>query len=210
MPEALRPCRIFIVTVPTPVDDYKRPDLTPLLKASATVGAVLKPGDLVIYESTVYPGCTEEDCAPVLEQTSGLRYHTTNRPRDPTAHDPLPTTHFFLGYSPERINPGDPHHRLTTIKKVTSGSTPEVAAIVDALYRQIITAGTHRASSIRVAEAAKVIENTQRDLNIALMNELALIFGKLGIDTLEVLEAAGSKWNYRDYGAFRAALGLGR
>ncbi len=179
-PEALRPCRIFIVTVPTPVDDYKRPDLTPLLKASATVGAVLKPGDLVIYESTVYPGCTEEDCAPVLERMSGLRY------RDG----------FHLGYSPERINPGDPHHRLTTINKVTSGSTPEIAAIVDALYRQIITAGTHRASSIRVAEAAKVIENTQRDLNIALMNELALIFGKLGIDTLEVLEAAGSKWNF--------------
>ena len=179
-PEALRPCRIFIVTVPTPVDAYKRPDLTPLLKASATVGAVLKPGDLVIYESTVYPGCTEEDCAPVLEKASGLRYR----------HD------FHLGYSPERINPGDPHHRLTTIKKVTSGSSPAIAAIVDALYRQIITAGTHVASSIRVAEAAKVIENTQRDLNIALMNELALIFGKLGIDTLEVLEAAGSKWNF--------------
>jgi UDP-N-acetyl-D-galactosamine dehydrogenase len=179
-PAALKPCRIFIVTVPTPVDDYKRPDLTPLLKASATVGQVLKPGDLVIYESTVYPGCTEEDCAPVLEKVSGLRYR----------HD------FHLGYSPERINPGDPHHRLTTINKVTSGSSPAVAAIVDALYRQIITAGTHPASSIRVAEAAKVIENTQRDLNIALMNELALIFGKLGIDTLEVLEAAGSKWNF--------------
>ena len=188
-PEALRPCRIFIVTVPTPVDDYKRPDLTPLLKASATVGQVLKPGDLVIYESTVYPGCTEEDCAPVLEKWSGLKYFSSPSPQ------PTPNS-FHLGYSPERINPGDPHHRLTTIKKVTSGSSPEIAAIVDALYRQIITAGTHRASSIRVAEAAKVIENTQRDLNIALMNELALIFGKLGIDTLEVLEAAGSKWNF--------------
>ena len=188
-PEALRPCRIFIVTVPTPVDGYKRPDLTPLLKASATVGQVLKPGDLVIYESTVYPGCTEEDCAPVLEMASGLKYLSSPAPQ------PAPN-HFHLGYSPERINPGDPHHRLTTIKKVTSGSSPEIAVIVDALYRQIITAGTHRASSIRVAEAAKVIENSQRDLNIALMNELALIFGKLGIDTLEVLEAAGSKWNF--------------
>ncbi len=190
--EALRPCRIFIVTVPTPVDEYKRPDLTPLLKASATVGQVLKPGDLVIYESTVYPGCTEEDCAPVLAQYSGLAY----LPSPLAGEGPGERGVFHLGYSPERINPGDPHHRLTTIKKVTSGSSPEVAAIVDALYRQIITAGTHRASSIRVAEAAKVIENTQRDLNIALMNELALIFGKLGIDTLEVLEAAGSKWNF--------------
>ena len=209
--EALRPCRIYIVTVPTPVDAYKRPDLTPLLKASATVGQVLKPGDLVIYESTVYPGCTEDDCAPVLEQVSGLRYYTTTGPTapvpepdthrvrtayPPSNHYPLSTNHFFLGYSPERINPGDHDHRLTTIKKVTSGSTPEIATIVDALYRQIITAGTHPASSIRVAEAAKVIENTQRDLNIALMNELALIFGRLGIDTLEVLEAAGSKWNF--------------
>ncbi len=190
--EALRPCRIFIVTVPTPVDAYKRPDLTPLLKASATVGQVLKPGDLVIYESTVYPGCTEEDCAPVLEKWSGLAY----LPSPLVGEGPGERGVFHLGYSPERINPGDPHHRLTTIKKVTSGSSPEIAAIVDALYRQIITAGTHRASSIRVAEAAKVIENTQRDLNIALMNELALIFGKLGIDTLEVLEAAGSKWNF--------------
>jgi UDP-N-acetyl-D-galactosamine dehydrogenase len=212
-PEALRPCRIFIVTVPTPVDDYKRPDLTPLLKASATVGAVLKPGDLVIYESTVYPGCTEEDCAPVLEKVSGLKYLSSPPPqpspaRGEGAHLPSPLAGegpgkrghnpniFHLGYSPERINPGDHDHRLTTIKKVTSGSTPEVAAIVDTLYRQIITAGTHRASSIRVDEAAKVIENTQRDLNIALMNELALIFGKLGIDTLEVLEVAGSKWNF--------------
>jgi len=180
-PEALRACRIYIVTVPTPVDDAKRPDLTPLIKASETVGQALKPGDLVIFESTVYPGCTEEDCAPVLERHSGLTYAAGE---------------FHLGYSPERINPGDQEHRLTTIKKVTSGSSPEIAAIVDALYRQIITAGTHQASSIRVAEAAKVIENTQRDLNIALMNELAVLFDKLGIDTLEVLEAAGSKWNF--------------
>ncbi|MFB1495941.1 MULTISPECIES: Vi polysaccharide biosynthesis UDP-N-acetylglucosamine C-6 dehydrogenase TviB [unclassified Thiocapsa] len=194
--DALRPCRIFIVTVPTPVDEYKRPDLTPLIKASETVGKVLKPGDLVIYESTVYPGCTEEDCAPVLERCSGLKYFASAPPQGATHHSPLTTHHFFLGYSPERINPGDREHRLTTIKKVTSGSTPAIAAIVDALYREIITAGTHPASSIRVAEAAKVIENTQRDLNIALMNELALIFDKLGIDTLEVLEAAGSKWNF--------------
>ncbi|SDW03875.1 nucleotide sugar dehydrogenase [Thiocapsa roseopersicina] len=210
---ALCRCRIFIVTVPTPVDDYKRPDLTPLLKASETVGKVLKPGDLVIYESTVYPGCTEDDCAPVLERHSGLRYFGSPSPRPSPARgegahlpSPLagegpgerghPTNTFHLGYSPERINPGDRDHRLTTIKKVTSGSTPEIAAIVDALYNEIITADTHPASSIRVAEAAKVIENTQRDLNIALMNELALIFGKLGIDTLEVLEAAGSKWNF--------------
>jgi len=239
-PDALRACRIFIVTVPTPVDNYKRPDLTPLLKASATVGQVLKPGDLVIYESTVYPGCTEDDCVPVLARHSGLTYLTdavipagkpessakdgtsqsahpsstapTEPPPPSPSHAPAweqvptlqrpvpppstPTHGFYCGYSPERINPGDHDHRLTTIKKVTSGSTPEVAAIVDALYRQIITAGTHPASSIRVAEAAKVIENTQRDLNIALMNELALLFDKLGIDTLEVLEAAGSKWNF--------------
>jgi UDP-N-acetyl-D-galactosamine dehydrogenase len=227
--DALRPCRIFIVTVPTPVDEYKRPDLTPLIKASETVGQVLKPGDLVIYESTVYPGCTEQDCVPVLARASGLTYiHTDRRTaapetppnpdrrasaitvdrmsesviRQPTADaaddapTPLDQNGFYCGYSPERINPGDHEHRLTTIKKVTSGSTPEIAAIVDALYREIIVAGTHPASSIRVAEAAKVIENTQRDLNIALMNELALIFGKLGIDTLEVLEAAGSKWNF--------------
>ncbi len=215
---ALRPCRIFIVTVPTPVDEYKRPDLTPLLKASETVGKVLKAGDLVIYESTVYPGCTEEDCAPVLERHSGLRYEgsvtrgqgaggrghmqTAEQAAEPPSparadedRDQQPGV-FFLGYSPERINPGDREHRLTTIKKVTSGSSPEITAIVDALYREIITAGTHPASSIRVAEAAKVIENTQRDLNIALMNELALIFDKLGIDTLEVLQAAGSKWNF--------------
>ena len=217
-PEALRPCSIFIVTVPTPVDAYKRPDLTPLLQASATIGAVLKPGDLVVYESTVYPGCTEEDCAPVLEKASGLKYLSSPSPQ-------TSPNHFHLGYSPERINPGDPHHRLTTIKKVTSGSSPAIAAIVDALYRQIITAGSHVASSIRVAEAAKVIENTQRDFNIAPMNELALIFGKLapifgklalifgklGIDTLEVLEAAGSKWNFLP---FRPGLvgghGIGR
>ncbi|MFZ1537537.1 MAG: nucleotide sugar dehydrogenase [Chromatiaceae bacterium] len=195
--EALRACRIFIVTVPTPVDGYKRPDLTPLLKASATVGQVLKPGDLVIYESTVYPGCTEDDCAPVLAKHSGLKYAGSGG-GDQGAYSSTSSTPdtFFLGYSPERINPGDHDHRLTTIKKVTSGSSPEIAAIVDALYCEIITAGTHPASSIRVAEAAKVIENTQRDLNIALMNELALIFGRLGIDTLEVLEAAGSKWNF--------------
>ncbi|MBK1646552.1 nucleotide sugar dehydrogenase [Thiocapsa imhoffii] len=190
---ALTDCRIFIVTVPTPVDAFKRPDLTPLVKASETVGQVLKPGDLVIYESTVYPGCTEEDCAPVLERVSGLTYCASSSAQ---AESPETSHHFFLGYSPERINPGDQAHRLTTIQKVTSGSTPEIAAIVDALYREIITAGTHLASSIRVAEAAKVIENTQRDLNIALMNELALIFDRLGIDTLEVLEAAGSKWNF--------------
>ena len=173
-------CQIFIVTVPTPVDKANRPDLTPLVKASETVGRALKPGDIVIYESTVYPGATEEVCVPVLERVSGLRFNE----------------HFFCGYSPERINPGDKQHRLPTIKKVTSGSTPEVADEVDALYAQIITAGTHKASSIKVAEAAKVIENTQRDVNIALMNELSLIFHKLGIDTLEVLQAAGTKWNF--------------
>jgi UDP-N-acetyl-D-galactosamine dehydrogenase len=170
----------FIITVPTPIDAHKRPDLGPLLSASVTVGKYLKPGDIVIYESTVYPGCTEEDCVPVLVATSGLRFN----------HD------FFVGYSPERINPGDKLHRLPTIKKVTSGSTPETALVVDALYQQIVTAGTHRASSIKVAEAAKVIENTQRDLNIALVNELALIFNKMGIDTEAVLQAAGSKWNF--------------
>jgi len=176
----LKRCRVFIVTVPTPIDDYKRPDLTPLEKASETVGQVLKKGDVVVYESTVYPGCTEEICVPILERGSGLRFN-----RD-----------FYAGYSPERINPGDKEHRLTTIRKVTSGSTPKVAAFVDSLYRSIVKAGTHRASSIRVAEAAKVIENTQRDVNIALINELALIFGRLGIDTEEVLNAAGSKWNF--------------
>ncbi len=176
----LRACNCFIVTVPTPIDMYKRPDLGPLIKASETVGKVLKTGDIVIYESTVYPGCTEEDCVPVLEKFSGLKFN----------HD------FFCGYSPERINPGDKTHRLPNIQKVTSGSTPEVADLVDQIYRQIITAGTHKASSIKVAEAAKVIENTQRDVNIALINELALIFNKMGIDTLEVLQAAGSKWNF--------------
>ena len=176
----LRACNCFIVTVPTPIDEYKRPDLTPLIKASETVGKVLKKGDIVIYESTVYPGCTEEDCVPVLEKRSGLKFN----------HD------FYCGYSPERINPGDKEHRVTTIKKVTSGSTPEIADLVDALYNQIITAGTHKAESIKVAEAAKVIENTQRDLNIALINELAIIFNKMGIDTEAVLKAAGSKWNF--------------
>jgi len=176
----LAPCRAFIVTVPTPIDEYKRPDLTPLIRASEAVGRVLKRGAVVVFESTVYPGCTEEVCVPILERASGLRFN-----RD-----------FFVGYSPERINPGDKQHRLPTIRKVTSGSTPEVARFVDALYRSIVTAGTHPASSIRVAEAAKVIENTQRDVNIALINELALIFGRLGLDTQEVLEAAGSKWNF--------------
>ena len=177
---ALRKCRVFIVTVPTPIDNYKRPDLTPLVKASETLGKVLKKGDIVIYESTVYPGCTEEECVPVLERVSGLAFN-----RD-----------FFAGYSPERINPGDKQHRVTTIRKVTSGSTPEVAEFVDKLYGSIITAGTHKASSIKVAEAAKVIENTQRDVNIALINELALIFNRLGIDTEEVLLASGTKWNF--------------
>ena len=177
---ALKRCQVFIVTVPTPIDDYKRPDLTPLVKASESVGKVLKRGDVVVYESTVYPGCTEEICVPILERESGLKFN-----RD-----------FFAGYSPERINPGDKEHRLPTIKKVTSGSNPEVAEFVDKLYSSIITAGTHKASSIKVAEAAKVIENTQRDVNIALINELALIFNRLGIDTQEVLNAAGSKWNF--------------
>jgi len=178
--EDLRACNGYIVTVPTPLDEYKRPDLTPLLKASETVGKVLKQGDIVIYESTVYPGCTEEDCVPVLEKHSGLKFNQD----------------FFCGYSPERINPGDKEHRVTTIKKVTSGSTPEIADLIDALYNEIISAGTHQAPSIRVAEAAKVIENTQRDLNIALINELAIIFNKMGIDTEAVLKAAGSKWNF--------------
>ena len=178
--EDLRGCNCFIVTVPTPIDQHKRPDLTPLIKASETAGKVLKSGDIVIYESTVYPGCTEEDCVPVLEKFSGLKFNQD----------------FYCGYSPERINPGDKEHRVTTIKKVTSGSTPEIADLIDALYNQIITAGTHKASSIKVAEAAKVIENTQRDVNIALINELALIFNKMGIDTEAVLQAAGTKWNF--------------
>jgi len=178
--EQLKSCNIYIVTVPTPIDSHKRPDLTPLEKASETVGKVLSKGDIVIYESTVYPGATEEVCVPILERHSGLTFNKD----------------FYCGYSPERINPGDKEHRVTTIKKVTSGSTPEIADIVDNLYKSIITAGTYKASSIKVAEAAKVIENTQRDLNIALMNELAIIFERLGIDTLEVLKAAGTKWNF--------------
>jgi UDP-N-acetyl-D-galactosamine dehydrogenase len=177
---AMKRCQVYIVTVPTPIDEYKRPDLTPLVKASESVGKVLKKGDVVVYESTVYPGCTEEICVPILERESGLKFNKD----------------FFAGYSPERINPGDKEHRLPTIKKVTSGSNPEVADFVDKLYSSIITAGTHKASSIKVAEAAKVIENTQRDVNIALINELALIFNRLGIDTEEVLNAAGSKWNF--------------
>ncbi len=176
----LAECDVYIVTVPTPIDDARRPDLTPLIRASETLGKVLKRGDIVVYESTVYPGCTEEVCVPILERVSGLVFNED----------------FFAGYSPERINPGDKTHRVTGILKVTSGSTPEVADFVDALYRSIITAGTHRASSMKVAEAAKVIENTQRDLNIALVNDLAILFNKLGIDTLEVLEAAGTKWNF--------------
>ena len=173
-------CNVYIVTVPTPIDAARRPDLRPLVAASETLGTVLKPGDTVVYESTVYPGCTEEICVPILERVSGLRFNQD----------------FFAGYSPERINPGDKEHRVTNILKVTSGSTPEVADFVDALYGSIISAGTHKASSIKVAEAAKVIENTQRDVNIALVNELALIFNKMDIDTLEVLEAAGTKWNF--------------
>jgi UDP-N-acetyl-D-galactosamine dehydrogenase len=179
----LRDRNVYIVTVPTPIDSAKRPDLTPLMRASETIGAVLDRGDVVVYESTVYPGCTEEVCVPILERVSGLRFNED----------------FHVGYSPERINPGDKDHRVTGILKVTSGSTPAAAGFVDALYRKIITAGTHRASSIKVAEAAKVIENTQRDLNIALVNELALIFNKMGIDTLEVLEAAGTKWNFMPF-----------
>jgi UDP-N-acetyl-D-galactosamine dehydrogenase len=177
---ALNGVNYFIVTVPTPVDDFKQPDLRPLISASKTVGQVLKKNDIVIYESTVYPGCTEEICVPVLEKTSGLIFNKD----------------FFCGYSPERINPGDKQHRVTTIKKITSGSTPETAARVDQLYRKIIKAGTHIASSLKVAEAAKVIENSQRDINIAFVNELALIFERMGIDTHEVLQAAGTKWNF--------------
>ncbi|MGB3849359.1 MAG: nucleotide sugar dehydrogenase [Tunicatimonas sp.] len=176
----IRAASIYIVTVPTPIDRYKKPDLRPLFSASQTVGAVLNAGNIVIYESTVYPGCTEEDCVPILEQHSGLTFNQD----------------FYCGYSPERINPGDKEHRVETIQKVTSGSTPEIAERVDALYRSVITAGTHRASSIRVAEAAKVIENAQRDINIAFANELALIFDRMNIDTQEVLAAAGTKWNF--------------
>jgi UDP-N-acetyl-D-galactosamine dehydrogenase len=179
-PEDLKSCNVYIVTVPTPIDEHKQPDLTPLIKASAMLGKVINKGDIIIYESTVYPGATEEVCLPEVERTSGLIFNKD----------------FFAGYSPERINPGDKEHRVTNILKVTSGSTPEIAEIVDQLYKSVITAGTHKASSIKVAEAAKVIENTQRDVNIALINELSIIFNKLDIDTLEVLEAAGTKWNF--------------
>lgn len=178
--EDLKDCNVYIVTVPTPINEHKQPDLTPLIHASETIGKVLQKGNIVIYESTVYPGATEDDCVPVLERVSGLRFNQD----------------FYVGYSPERINPGDKEHRVTNIKKVTAGSTPETADVVDALYNEIITVGTHKASSIKVAEAAKVIENTQRDVNIALINELAVIFNKLDIDTQAVLEAAGSKWNF--------------
>ncbi|SGY94195.1 Vi polysaccharide biosynthesis UDP-N-acetylglucosamine C-6 dehydrogenase TviB [Moritella viscosa] len=178
--EELKACNVYIVTVPTPIDAHKQPDLTPLIKASKMLGTVISKDDIVIYESTVYPGATEEECIPVLEQVSGMVFNQD----------------FYAGYSPERINPGDKEHRVTTIKKVTSGSTPEIAEFVDSIYRAIIVAGTHKASSIKVAEAAKVIENTQRDLNIALINELAIIFNKLDIDTEEVLKAAGTKWNF--------------
>lgn len=178
--ELLRDRQVYIVTVPTPIDDAKRPDLRALIGASSTVGKVLKKGDIVVYESTVYPGATEDDCAPVLERISGLKLN-----RD-----------FFVGYSPERINPGDKKHRLTTIRKITAGSTPEAGDVIDKLYGSIIEAGTYPVSSIRVAEAAKVIENTQRDVNIALVNELALIFNRMGLDTMEILEAAGTKWNF--------------
>jgi UDP-N-acetyl-D-galactosamine dehydrogenase len=182
-PEDLKSVNHFIITVPTPVDEFKTPDLTPLKKASEAVGKFLKKGDIVIYESTVYPGCTEEDCVPVLEKFSGLKFNVD----------------FYCGYSPERINPGDKQHRLPNILKVTSGSTPEIAERVDQLYKKIIVAGTHKASSLKVAEAAKVIENSQRDINIAFVNELSLIFEKMGIDTHEVLEAAGTKWNFLPY-----------
>lgn len=179
-PDALGDGDVFIVTVPTPVDAYNRPDLTPLVRASETVARAIKRGGIVIYESTVYPGATEEDCIPVIEQISGLKFNVD----------------FFAGYSPERINPGDKHHRFTNTRKVTSGSTTEVADFVDALYASVVVAGTHKVSSIKAAEASKVIENTQRDINIALVNEFALIFNRLGIDTQEVLEAAGTKWNF--------------
>ena len=182
-PELIRDATVFIVTVPTPVDKYNRPDLTPLYRASETVGSVLKKGDIVIYESTVYPGCIEEDCVPVLEKFSALKFNTD----------------FFCGYSPERVNPGDKLHTLENTVKITAGSTPETADLVDALYNSILKNGTHRASSIKVAEAAKVIENAQRDLNIAFVNELAKIFHIIGIDTHEVLAAAGTKWNFLDF-----------
>ncbi|EMM7534088.1 MULTISPECIES: Vi polysaccharide biosynthesis UDP-N-acetylglucosamine C-6 dehydrogenase TviB [Citrobacter] len=178
--DEIRECNFYIITVPTPINDYKQPDLTPLIMASETVGKVLRSGDIVVYESTVYPGCTEEECVPILERMSAMTFNKD----------------FFVGYSPERINPGDKKYRLTTIKKITSGSTAETACLVDEIYRQIITAGTYKTESIKIAEAAKVIENTQRDLNIALVNELAIIFNRLEIDTEAVLRAAGSKWNF--------------
>ena len=178
--DEIRECNFYIITVPTPINDYKQPDLTPLIMASETVGKVLRPGDIVVYESTVYPGCTEEECVPILERMSAMTFNKD----------------FFVGYRPERINPGDKKYRLTTIKKITSGSTAETACLVDEIYRQIITAGTYKTESIKIAEAAKVIENTQRDLNIALVNELAIIFNRLEIDTEAVLRAAGSKWNF--------------
>jgi len=178
--EDIKSCNFFIVTVPTPVDSYNRPDLTPLVKASQTVGKVLKKGDIVVYESTVYPGCTEDDCVPILEKESGLKFNQD----------------FYCGYSPERINPGDKEHTVTKILKITSGSTPEIAEEIDTVYRSIIVAGTFKAASIKVAESAKVIENSQRDINIAFVNELSKIFNKMGIDTQDVLEAAGTKWNF--------------
>ncbi|HKL21406.1 MAG TPA: NAD(P)-binding domain-containing protein, partial [Tichowtungia sp.] len=209
-PAEIADANIYIVTVPTPIDEHKRPDLRPLISASETVGKLLQPGNVVIYESTVYPGCTEEDCVPILERESGLACAFDLSEAEgkafevdvPETLNPKPSTsdaaggRFFAGYSPERINPGDREHRLPTIRKVTSGSTPEAADFVDALYASIITAGTHKAKNIRVAEAAKVIENTQRDVNIGLINELAMLFGKLGLDTSAVLEAAGTKWNF--------------
>ena len=183
--DSIRDCTFYIITVPTPVDKHNRPDLTPLFKASETVGAVLKKGDIVVYESTVYPGVTEDECVPILAKTSGLKFNVD----------------FFAGYSPERINPGDKEHTVSKILKITSGSTPEAADTIDKLYNSIIVAGTHKAPSIKVAEAAKVIENAQRDINIAFVNELAKIFGRLDIDTTEVLEAAGTKWNFLKFKA---------
>lgn len=201
--EDIAACTVYVVTVPTPIDAAKRPDLSPLIRASEAIGSILKAGDTVIYESTVYPGCTEEVCVPILERVSGLRYEASHLPSAAShgnSGSSITSTAsartFAIGYSPERINPGDKAHRVTTIRKVTSGSSPESAEFVDALYASVITAGTHKAPTIKVAEAAKVIENTQRDLNIALVNDLAMLFNKLGIDTLDVLEAAGTKWNF--------------
>ncbi|HQS71922.1 MAG TPA: nucleotide sugar dehydrogenase [Sulfurovum sp.] len=193
---AIADCNIYVVTVPTPIDEHKRPDLTPLLKASESIGKVLKKDDIVIYESTVYPGATEEDCVPVLEKFSGLKYISTETLSTMDHQLLTETGGFYCGYSPERINPGDKEHTVTKILKVTAGSTPEIGQKVNELYKSVITAGTHLAPSIKVAEAAKVIENSQRDINIAFVNELAIIFNKLGIDTQAVLEAAGTKWNF--------------